>query len=210
VRLNHARALRAAGDQAGARSQLEAALQASPHHAAVQLELADLLLADGEPSPEAAALLADVPPGAPGRELVEARLAEALGFDDAAEDAYARQLLRFDDPEVRLRRAVLLERLSRPTEAVAELERLVQRRPDHLPARLRLAELLERVGRTEAAEAELRALAESSPGRPGGWRRLARFLERIGHTAKARAADARAETAARPRRQLRPLLPSSR
>jgi predicted Zn-dependent protease len=129
------------------------------------------------------------------------------------EAACARQLQLADDPALRLRRALALERLGRDAEAIAELERLHGADPAQAGVRARLAERYEAVGRMDEAEAELRSLAAETPGRPEGWRRLAAFYRRHGSVEKARQAeDAAREVEAqdRPRRELRPLLPTGR
>jgi predicted Zn-dependent protease len=144
-------------------------------------------------------------------DLTPERLAEPGGDLAAAEAADARLLAAADDPVVRLRRALLLERLGRDAEAIAELERLRAADPAQAGVRARLAERYEAVGRLGDAEAELRSLAEATPERPEGWRRLAAFCARHGLAEQASAAEARArEAEARPRRELRPLRPSAR
>jgi tetratricopeptide (TPR) repeat protein len=205
-----ARALRAAGNLAGAEGWLEAALAHDPTDAAARLELADLLVAGGGDTRRAAALLVGLPGTDPTRDQVLGRLAELRDDLPAAEAAYARALAAQDDPEVRLRRALLLERLGRGAELVPELEKVRAARPDDVVARARLAERYEQAGRLADAEVELRWLAEAS-GRPEAWRRLAAFLTRTRQPDKAKAAEGRAREADRgSKRSLRPLLPSSR
>jgi tetratricopeptide (TPR) repeat protein len=212
VLVARARAVRAEGDVAGARARLEAAAAAAPDHDGARLELADLLLADGTELDRAAALLAGVrTPGFRGQ-LLSARLAELRGDDAGAADAYARALASGDDPDVRLRRALALDRLGRAGEATTELERVRAERPDDAIAGARLAALYERAGRLREAEAEYRALAEARPDRVQGWDELARFCERAGRHAEARVARERAKAArgTASARDLRPLLPSKR
>jgi predicted Zn-dependent protease len=127
------------------------------------------------------------------------------------EQACARELAVADDPERRLRRALALEQLGRDAEAIVELERLREAEPSRAAARVRLAERYEAVGRLTESETELRELARERADRPEGWRRLAAFCVRHGFTESARGAEARArEAEARPRRELRPLLPAGR
>lgn len=212
VLLARARALRAEGDLEGARARLEAAHQASPAADDVRVELADVLVADGRELDRAAELLAGVQgPGDARLHLVTARLAEVRGDDAGAEASYAVALAVEPDPDVRLRRALALERLTRYDEATAELELVRADRPDDVLARARLADRYEAAGRLREAEAELVRAAEAQPDRAAGWERLARFYERAGRGADARAAQARARAAAgRDERGLRPLLPSRR
>jgi len=206
-----ARQLRSAGDHAGAQRLLEQAAVLAPGDVEVCFELADLLVADEADLDRAGAMLLAIPAGHPRRDGTLGRLAELRGDPAGAEAAYARQLALQDDPEVRLRRALVLERLGRDAEATAELERLRAAEPADAVVRARLAERYEAAGRLAEAEAELRALAEASPGRPEGWRRLATFCTRHGLAEKARAAEARArEAEPRPARALRPLKPTGR
>jgi predicted Zn-dependent protease len=213
VLLARARALRAEGDLAGARGRLEAALAAAPASDQVRLELADLLVADGREADRAAALL----DGVAAREgnapfcRVSAHLAELRGDGAAAADAYGRALALEDDPELRLRRALVLEELGRGPEALSELERVRLARPDDALVRARLAVRYEAAGRTSEAEAELMRLADAAPERAAPWRELAAFYRRVGRAEAARPAEARADQAAGPReRKLRPLPPSRR
>lgn len=210
--LADARALRAAGDAALARLRLEEALAAAPSRDDVRIELAELLVADGEELPRVETVLAGVRRRTVDArwDLACARLAELRGDDDAAQAAYGRALFVREDPDVRLRRALALERLGRADEAARELERARAARPQDLAVRARLAELYEAAGRLPEAEAELVNAARAAPERAAGWTRLARFYERAGRPADAERADARARAAGRPTRNLRPLLPSRR
>jgi len=88
------------------------------------LDEAARLLADGAELPRAAELLAAAPPGGARREVLLGQLAELSGDDAAAEAAYARALAIAEDDDVRLRRALVLERLGRGDEVRPELERL--------------------------------------------------------------------------------------
>jgi predicted Zn-dependent protease len=203
--------LRAEGDVAGARDRLEAALAAAPGYGDARVELADLLVADGRDLDRAEALLGGAAPGTPRQHLVLARLAEARGDDAGAAVEYALALAEEDDPDVRFRRALVLERKGRLDEATEELERVRAARPEDPLVRGRLAERYEAAGRLTEAEAELRFLADGDPERAAHWDRLARFYERTGRAKDAREADGRARAAAaRPERELRPLLPSRR
>jgi Flp pilus assembly protein TadD len=209
--VERARALRTAGDLTGAEGWLEAALAVAPDDRAARLDLADLLIAEARSPERAASLVEGFPDPDAAKELTLGRLAEQREDLPAAEAAYRRSLLVRDDPEVRLRRALLLERLGRDGEATAELEQVRQARPDDGVVRARLAERYEAAGRLQEAEAELRWLAEAAPGRPEGWRRLAALLTRAGQVEKARTAEGLARDAdRRSKRSLRPLLPSSK
>ncbi len=206
-----ARQLRDQGDRASALRHLEQAAALAPHDPEVCFELADLLLAEQADLERAGAMLLALPAGHPRRDGALGRLAELRGDAETAQAAYARQLAVAEDPELRLRRALSLERLGRDAEAIDELERLRLATPGSAAGRARLAEHYEAVGRLPEAEAELRALAEASPDRPEGWRRLAAFCGRNGLAEQARRAEERArEAEARPRRELRPLRPSGR
>ena len=211
VAVASARLHRAAGDHAASAAWRERAAAAYPDDPEVCFELADLLVAGETELDRAGAMLLAIPAGHPRRDGGLGRLAELRGDPETAQAAYARQLAVADDPELRLRRALVLERLGRDAEAIAELERLRASDPGSVAARARLAERYEAAGRLEEAEAALRASAEASPLRPEGWRRLAAFCQRQGLAEKARVAEARAsEAEARPRRELRPLRPTGR
>jgi thioredoxin-like negative regulator of GroEL len=206
-----ARALRAAGNVAAAEGWLEAALALDPKSAAARLDMADLLVATGGDAERAGVLLAGLPEGDALRDDVLGRLAELRADPRAAEAAYARSLAVRDDPDVRLRRALLLEALDRRAEVIPELERVRAARPDEAAARVKLAERYEEAGQVAETEAELRWLAEHAD-RPEPWRRLAAFLARHGQGSRARAAEAKAAELEpqQAKRSLRPLLPSSR
>jgi tetratricopeptide (TPR) repeat protein len=207
-----ARALRAAGDVGGARARLERALVVAPAYDDARLELADLLLSEGADLDRAAELLGGVRAPQARASLLSARLAELRADDGAAAAAYARALEAGDDPDVRLRRALALDRLGRPAEAIRELERVRAARPRDAIARARLAALYEGAGRFRDAEGEYRALAEAHPDRAQGWEDLALFCERAGRYADAQAAHRRARDARKKEgaRELRPLPPSRR
>ena len=211
VLLARARALRVDGDLKAARALLEEALEGAGQDE-VRIELADLLVVDGADLTRAGALLAGVADrGATRLHLVLARLAEAQGRDAVAEAEYAIALATMDDPDLRLRRALALERLGRAGDAVAELEQVRAARPDDSVARSHLAERYEAAGRLLEAEAEYRWLADAQSERAAEWERLARFYERAGRQREALAAAERARAAAgHQERALRPLLPSKR
>ncbi|HEX9244192.1 MAG TPA: tetratricopeptide repeat protein [Anaeromyxobacter sp.] len=209
VLVARARALRAEGDVEGARSRLETALRNAPLDDDARLELADLLVSQGEELARAEELLLTVPSSV-RLHLLRARLAEARRDDALAAAEYGAVLAAQDDPDARLRRALALERLGRGEEALAELERVRVARPDDAIVRAQLAEGYEAARRLGEAETEYRFLAEQQPGRATGWERLARFYERTGRERDARAAHEKAKAAGqRPERTLRPL-PRSR
>jgi len=206
-----ARALRAAGNVAAAEGWLEAALAFEPQSAVARLDLAELLVATAGDTVRVEALMAGLPEGDAHTDDVRGRLAELRADPRAAEAAYARSLAARDDPDVRLRRALLLDGLGRKAEVVPELERVRAARPDEAAARVKLAERYEEAGQVAETEAELRWLAEHAD-RPEPWRRLAAFLARHGQGSRARAAEAKAAELEpqQAKRSLRPLLPSSR
>lgn len=214
VLVARAEALRVDGDLEGAREILEAAFALAPASGEARLALADLLVADGRELDRAATLIGGAPEAAavPRRRVLTGRLAELRGDDATAVAEYAAALELGADADVRVRRALALERLGRGDEALLELHRASRERPGDALVRARLAERYEAAGLLPAAEAELVAAAEAAPDRAAGWDRLARFYARTHREDKARAAEAKARAAAgTPReRVLRPLLPSSR
>ena len=179
-----------------------------------RVALAERLLADGVEPDRVAALIEGIPANHPKRELLVGLLAERRGDVVGAVNAYGRLLAASDDPEIRLRRALLFERLGRPLDATAELEQVRAVEPANATVRGRLAERYEATGRLDEAEAELRALAEAQAGRPEGWRRLAAFCARNGRSDRPSCAQARARESGAPARrelrELRPLLPAGR
>jgi Tfp pilus assembly protein PilF len=107
----------------------------------------------------------------------------------------------FGDEEDRLRSAVgrrhpeeaaMLEALAkgyaasyRWPDAVAALERLLDRDPDHVPALLLRGSIAERFRRADAAEEDLRRAVAKAPGRADAQAALAGLLSRRGHTREA-------------------------
>jgi predicted Zn-dependent protease len=204
-----ARAARDAGDLPLARARLEQAVLGAPDWDLPRLDLAELLLADGNDLSQVAELLGRaVRPENPRGHVLRGQLAELEGDDLGAAAAYAQALLLRPDPDVRLRRALVLDRLGRGDDAVSELERVREERPRDPAARTRLADLYERAGRLDHAARELEALAFGS-GRPEPWRALAEFHRRHGDEGAARWAEANVRALeAGDDRALRPLLPS--
>lgn len=98
----------------------------APSPAEIEARLAEAarLLSDGASLDRVEALLAGVPPRTRGRDLLLGQLAELRGEDAAAAEAYGRALAAVEDDEVRLRRALALERLGRGDEVAADLARL--------------------------------------------------------------------------------------
>jgi tetratricopeptide (TPR) repeat protein len=210
--LDAARAARAGGDDAAAREHLERAVDADATLVDARLDLAELLLERAADLPRAETLL-DEARALRGADAREERLRgaalEARGDERGAVAAYERALAREADPDLLLRRAVLLRRLGREEEAVRAFEELERARPNDLTAKVHLAELYESLGRSAQAEAELRALVAAAPQNPAPLRRLAAFFRRRGDARGAKRAEADAARVAAPARALRPL-PRSR
>jgi len=108
------------------------------------LEEAERLLADGADLPLVARLLVAAGDEDPRRDLLAGQLAELCDDDEAAAAAYGRFLARAEDDEVRLRRALALERLGRAGEVRDDLARLrpATRAGQPAPARRKLRPLL--------------------------------------------------------------------
>jgi Flp pilus assembly protein TadD len=137
-------------------------------------------------------------------------LAELRGDDPAAVAEYQRVLAMRPDPELRLRRGVMLRRLGRLDEALAELERVASERPADRAARVAMADIYEAQGRLSEAEAALVSVAQLAPAEPGPQQQLVAFYRRHGQARKALDADARARALEGAPRSLRPLRPSMR
>lgn len=101
-----------------------AALPALPPGDRERLDEAARLLADGLELERAALLLAAVPASGARRDRLLGQLAELTGDDAGAVAAYERALALEEDEELRLRRALALERLGRGEEVARDLERL--------------------------------------------------------------------------------------
>jgi len=106
------------------RAEARPAPPALPPTEAARLDEAARLLADGAGLERAALLLAAVAPGPSRRDLLLGQLAELRGDDVTAVAAYELVLARGEDDEVRLRRALALERLGLGAEAADDLRRL--------------------------------------------------------------------------------------
>jgi tetratricopeptide (TPR) repeat protein len=211
--LDAARAARAEGDAAAAREHLENAVGADATLLDARLDLAELLLERASDLDRTEALLDEARAlGGPGarEERLRGAALEARGDEQGAVEAYERAIAQEADPDLLLRRAVLLRRLGRDEEAARAFEELERARPADLTAKVHLAELYERLGRASEAEAELRALAAAAPGNPAPLRRLAAFYRRRGDARRAKRVEADAARLAAPARALRPLLPSRR
>jgi len=207
------REARSGGDLAAARSHLLAAVQADPSTAEARLELAELLMNDGSDLDLAGELLrqAQYLHSDPAR---FARLCGALGElrgdDAAAAEAYRTALDLEPDPELRLRRGLLLVRLGQVGEAEAVLSRVIAERPAQRAARTALCELYERAGQPDAAEHQLAVVVALAPSDAAPVRELVAFYRRHGEAGKASAVEQRARSLEGEGRKLRPLLPARR
>ena len=196
-----------------AKQHLETAVAADATLAIPRLDLTELLLQAGSDIARAAELVDQAERlGAAGIRVYRLRgwIAELEGDDAAAARAYASVLAAAPDPDLRLRRGLILRRLASWEEASAELGLVIAERPNDRAAHSGLAEVQEAQGHLAAAEGELLKLAALAPDDPVPQRRLAAFYRRHGEAAKARLADARAQRLEGPPRALRPLRPSKR
>jgi len=196
-----------------AREHLKNAIDADATLVDARLDLAEILLAQGGGLDRAARVLRDawrLRPGGARLARLRGSLREQSGDLTGAADAYGSALELEPDTELRLRRGLLLARLGRRPEAVAELERVRAEQPGDRNARSALADLYEAGGQLSAAEGELMTLADMARD-AAAYGRLARFLGRCGALDRARAAERRAtELEPRTARALRPLLPARR
>jgi tetratricopeptide (TPR) repeat protein len=213
VELAAARAAQDEGRYREAAIHLERVIRADPGAFEPRMQLAELLLQQSIDLRRAALLLREAEALRPDDIRVgryRGWLDELQGDDAAAVAEYQRVLTIRPDPELRLRRGVMLRRLGRLDEAVAELERVASERPADRAARASLAEIYEHQGRLREAEAALVSIAQLAPADPVPQKQLVAFYRRHGDARKALDADARARTLEGAPRSLRPLRPSMR
>ena len=171
-----------ANDQAAGLRELEGVVVEFPESGVAQVSLAHLLQHDDEAGPEAGlAHLEALAPRVTGTKVEEklfyerARRLDALGRTEAARDAYLEIAKRWTYPfgsfndDALFRAAEMEEKLGRPQEALAHLERLLSQRevssfvgsyerPRYLPAILRIAQIYEKTGERAKARAALHRL----------------------------------------------------
>jgi Tfp pilus assembly protein PilF len=196
-----------------ARQHLEAAAQADPGAAEPRLDLAELFISEGADLEHAEGLLLEaqtlqVEPARWAR--LSGALKELRGDEAGAGEAYRAALELAPDPDLRLRRGLLLLRLGKAAEAESELARVLAERPGERAGRTELAELYERAGRSVAAEHELAVLAALAPSDAAPLRALVAFYRRHGEQGKAVVAEHWARALDGEGRKLRPLLPARR
>lgn len=182
-----ARAARAAGDLAGARAHLETALRQSPALALADVELADVLVQQGDHGPELQRALAEAQAQAssnPRTWELSAAVAEEQG-DRAATVLALRRLtaLRPDDAAALHRLASALAGGGAWAEAVAVYRAALAIDPGATPSRLALAELLEQNAKLAEAEIELTTLTRQAPHNALFARKLEALLVREGKRA---------------------------
>lgn len=209
--LARARAHEAAGETARAREALAEAVRRDPAWPMVRVELGRLLLLDGRAPREAFEHLdvaRSLSPENPRAHYLFALAADEHGRRGEARRALEVALaLRADFADAQVRLAGLLFAEGDFVGAARAYRVVAAATPAASGARLQLALALERSGGVREAEDELRSLMTLPPARVLAARRLAELLERQGRRADAEAVRAAAEP---PRRQLRPLRPSSR
>nr|ADI21638.1 FOG: TPR repeat [uncultured myxobacterium HF0130_06F04] len=108
------------------------------------------------------------------------------------------------------KKAIFHEQNGQLEQAIATLENLLSFKRKHTAAMAELARLYELNGQAELSEAKYRALLDREPNVYFHWLSFGQFLRRQGKHIEARKAFKKADTLKpRPRRKLRPLLPSS-
>jgi len=156
-----------AGDLAGARAHLEAAVARSPDLGLAQVDLADVLIRLGEEGPALAKALQAgerLEPQNPRLWRLAGAYAEDQGDAAGAMAAYERALsLRPADARSRFRLAGLYASAGRSQDAIAAYRAVLALEPSNKGARLSLAGLLEKQHDLAGAEAELTALAAQDP-----------------------------------------------
>jgi tetratricopeptide (TPR) repeat protein len=211
--LSLARTAQDEGRYRDASVHLERVIRADPAAFEPRMQLAELLLQQSIDLRHAGLLLREAEALRPEDVRVgryRGWLAELRGDDAAAVAEYQRVLAMRPDPELRLRRGVMLRRLGRMEEALAELERVASERPADRAARASMAEIYEFQGRLGEAEAALVSIAQLAPADPLPQKQLVAFYRRHGQARKAIDADARARALEGAPRSLRPLRPSMR
>lgn len=201
------------GHVAEARQHLEAAAQADPGAAEPRLDLAELFISEGADLEHAEGLLREAQTLQVDRARwarLSGALKELRGDEAGAGEAYRGALELAPDPDLRLRRGLLLLRLGKAAEAESELARVLAERPGERAGRTELAEIYERDGRSVAAEHELAVLAALAPSDAAPLRALVAFYRRHGEQAKAVVAEHWARSLDGEGRKLRPLLPARR
>jgi len=151
---------------------VDAALQA---HGAALLALRDDRLPDGY---EQAKRAAEAGPDSPNLWLSYAGIAQAIGDDDAAFDAFERGLAASGRESTRLRRRLMAGRALLEGDspaAVAEWRALLQATPDDTFAELNLARAQGAGGDFGAAVKTLQALVARDPQDPRAWYELGKF-----------------------------------
>jgi len=204
---------RGAGDTAGARTDLDAAVAREPGLAAARLERADLLLSLGtewEAAQADAREAARLTPSEARPWRVLGSVLEEAGRPGDAADAYSEAVSRAPDEELTRRVASLEARAGRADAARARWEAIRDAHPDDAGAHVELAGLYEGAGRFADAEREYRALLAVAPENPAIRRRFADFLDARGRRAEAAAERRKAGDSSAAPRRLRPLPPSSR
>lgn len=166
--LDAAHAAENAGDLAGAREHLEAAVALSPTLGLAQVDLADVLLHLGEEGPELAKAVeaaTRLEPQNPRAWRIAGAFAEDQGDSAKAMDAYQRAVaLRPADSRSQFRLAGLYAAANRPGDAIAAYRAVLSLEPNERGARLALAQLLIQQHALDQAEAELRTLTAADPG----------------------------------------------
>ena len=211
--LAEGRAARAEGRSTEAREHLERSVHAGPDEAEARLELAEMLVADGVQLVRARTLLQEALHlrGDPARiARTGGALEELQGLEADAVESYARALELAPDPDLQLRRSLLLQRLGRSGEASAELGRLVRARPEDRAARGAQADACEAASQLAAAEHALTIASALAPAEEAPLRALAAFYLRHGERAKSAAVERQLHPNDPPARKLRPLLPARR
>jgi tetratricopeptide (TPR) repeat protein len=179
----------AAGDDAGALAALEALVRARPTWELPRIEVARLLLKQGQ-DPQRVQHQLDIAgalaPTNPRVHYLQGLLWEEQGRPRAAIRAFERALsYRSDFEEAHLRLGALYLAQEDWLRAELHYRLLTRARPQWLQVRLQLAHALEQQGRVEDAERELLALRAAQPEHPLVLRRLAELYERSGRPALA-------------------------
>ncbi len=208
ARLQAALSLERKGNDRAALAALRSLVRTHPAWELPRLEVARLLLENGDSLDEAEAHLEAaraLAPENPRGHFLYGLLMQERGRDDDAAKAWELAVhYREDYDDARFRLGSHYFARGDWEKAERHLRLYARRNPEATGARINLALALEKLSRLEDAELELRKLYEAQPDSPLVVKRLVEFYERIGRPKLADKVRAAAGESKRKMRQLKP------